>query len=242
MRRGGRGETEDEGRCNENHEQRSRRAVHTILLNLVSNTQLSEIPGSSGSQGALTRFLWFKAACIVLMNRRDLGEFLPRIETDQRLAELVYNGGHVWGVAMNGDLRVGTWLVQPGLNTISQNGTSRQLEPKVMEVLVCLAHHPGETLPKEQLLKTVWPDTFVSDDVLVRSISEIRRAFEDDPRESKFIQTIPKRGYRPCDRGLEISRHGDAINLFETGSANRHRDWGYIHGCSPGAISTDAGE
>jgi len=97
---------------------------------------------------------------------------------------------------MNGDLRVGTWLVQPGLNTISHNGTNRQLEPKVMEVLVCLAHHPGETLPKEQLLKTVWPDTFVSDDVLVRSISEIRRAFEDDARESKFIQTIPKRGYR----------------------------------------------
>lgn len=97
---------------------------------------------------------------------------------------------------MNGDFRVGTWLVQPGLNTISQNGTDRQLEPKVMEVLVCLAHHPGETLPKEQLLKTVWPDTFVSDDVLVRSISEIRRAFEDDARESKFIQTIPKRGYR----------------------------------------------
>ncbi|MBZ5658446.1 MAG: winged helix-turn-helix domain-containing protein [Acidobacteriia bacterium] len=66
----------------------------------------------------------------------------------------------------------------------------------MMEVLVCLAHHPGETLPKEQLLKTIWPDTFVTDDVLVRSVSEIRRAFEDDPRESKFIQTIPKRGYR----------------------------------------------
>ena len=97
---------------------------------------------------------------------------------------------------MHGDLRVGTWLVQPGLNTISQNGTSRQLEPKVMEVLVCLAQHPGETLAKEQLLKSVWPDTFVSDDVLVRSISAIRRAFEDDARESRFIQTIAKRGYR----------------------------------------------
>ena len=97
---------------------------------------------------------------------------------------------------MNGDFRIGIWLVQPGLNTISQNGTTRQLEPKVMEVLVCLAHHAGETLPKEQLLKTIWPDTFVSDDVLIRSISEIRRAFHDDPRESKFIQTIPKRGYR----------------------------------------------
>ena len=97
---------------------------------------------------------------------------------------------------MNGDLRVGTWLVQPSLNTISQNGTRRQLEPKVMEVLLCLARHPGETLPKEQLIRSVWPDTFVSDDVLVRSISEIRRAFDDDARESKFIQTIPKRGYR----------------------------------------------
>jgi len=97
---------------------------------------------------------------------------------------------------MNGDFRIGIWLVQPGLNTVSQNGTTRQLEPKVMEVLVCLAHHAGETLPKEQLLKTIWPDTFVSDDVLIRSISEIRRAFDDDPRESKFIQTIPKRGYR----------------------------------------------
>jgi len=42
--------------------------------------------------------------------------------------------------------------------------------------------YAGETLPKEQLLKTIWPDTFVSDEFLIRSISEIRRAFDDDPR------------------------------------------------------------
>ncbi len=121
---------------------------------------------------------------------------------------------------MDGDFRIGTWLVQPGLNTITQNGTTRQLEPKVMEVLVCLAHHAGETLPKEQLLKTIWPDTFVSDDVLIRSISEIRRAFDDDPRESKFIQTIPKRGYRlvpsveVVKRGAD--RTGDSPNIHDT--------------------------
>ena len=120
---------------------------------------------------------------------------------------------------MNGDFRIGIWLVQPGLNTISQNGTTRQLEPKVMEVLVCLAHHAGETLPKEQLLKTIWPDTFVSDDVLIRSISEIRRAFDDDPRESKFIQTVPKRGYRlvpsveVVKRGTD--RAGDSSNTLD---------------------------
>jgi adenylate cyclase len=101
------------------------------------------------------------------------------------------------------DFRLGPWLVEPSLNTVSRNGASVHLEPKVMEVLVCLAGHPGEAVPKEQLLKTVWPDTFVSDDVLIRSVSELRRVFEDDAREPRIIQTIPKRGYRfiaPVDR------------------------------------------
>ena len=97
---------------------------------------------------------------------------------------------------MNGGFRLGPWLVEPSLNSVSNNGTSLRLEPKVMEVLVCLSHHPGEPVSKEQLLQTVWPDTFVSDDVLTRSISELRRVFEDDPKDSRFIQTIPKRGYR----------------------------------------------
>jgi TolB-like protein/DNA-binding winged helix-turn-helix (wHTH) protein len=97
---------------------------------------------------------------------------------------------------MHSDFRLGPWLVRPGLNTLSQNGSSTRLEPKVMEVLVCLAASAGEPVSKEVILKTVWPETFVSDDVLTRSISELRRVFEDDPREPRFIQTIPKRGYR----------------------------------------------
>ena len=94
------------------------------------------------------------------------------------------------------DFRMGAWLVQPSLDAITRDGATVHLEPKVMEVLVCLAQHPGEPILKETLLKTVWPDTFVTDDVLTRSISELRRAFEDDARESTVIQTIPKRGYR----------------------------------------------
>ena len=97
---------------------------------------------------------------------------------------------------MDLDFRIGAWLVQPSLDAITRDGATVHLEPKVMEVLVCLAQHPGEPIPKEKLLQTVWPDTFVTDDVLTRSISELRRAFEDDARESKVIQTIPKRGYR----------------------------------------------
>ena len=97
---------------------------------------------------------------------------------------------------MENDFRVGSWLVQPSLNTISQNGTSTRVEPKVMEVLVCLSRRAGEPVTKEELLQAVWRDTFVTDDVLKRSVSELRRVFEDDARESRIIETIPKRGYR----------------------------------------------
>ena len=91
---------------------------------------------------------------------------------------------------------VGAWTVEPDRDTISSNGTSIHLEPKVMEVLVRLAESPGETISKDGLIKSVWPDTFVGDDVLSRAIYELRKAFGDDTHEPHIVQTIPKRGYR----------------------------------------------
>lgn len=97
---------------------------------------------------------------------------------------------------MSADFQLGPWLVRPNVNTITNNGTTVRLEPKVMEVLVCLAGHSGDPVSKEDLIKTVWPDAFVSDDALTRSVSELRRALDDDAREPRFVETIPKRGYR----------------------------------------------
>jgi DNA-binding winged helix-turn-helix (wHTH) protein/Tfp pilus assembly protein PilF len=65
-----------------------------------------------------------------------------------------------------------------------------------MQVLVCLAEHQGELVTKEQLIRAVWADTFVTDDVLTRCISELRKALNDDPKQPRFIETIPKGGYR----------------------------------------------
>ena len=97
---------------------------------------------------------------------------------------------------MAGGFRIGTWVIEPQLNTVSRNGTTVCLEPKVMDVLVCLAQHAGEPVSKDELLQTVWPNTFVTEDGVKRAISELRRVFEDDVREPRIIQTIPKRGYR----------------------------------------------
>ncbi len=97
---------------------------------------------------------------------------------------------------VEGDFQVGKWLVQPKLNSISGNGKTAHVEPKAMQVLVYLAEHAGDVMPKERIIQAIWADTFVTDDVLTRAISELRKAFEDDPHEPRFIQTIPKGGYR----------------------------------------------
>jgi Tol biopolymer transport system component len=65
-----------------------------------------------------------------------------------------------------------------------------------MEVLVCLAKDAGEVVSKERLMQTVWADTFVTDEVLTNSIWELRKAFQDDAKNPKVIQTVFKKGYR----------------------------------------------
>ncbi len=97
---------------------------------------------------------------------------------------------------MQKSLKVGSWIVDPSLNSISSESRTVRLEPKVMGVLLCLAEHPGETLSKEQLFQAVWPNVIVTEDVLKRCIAELRRAFDDDARNPHIIETISKRGYR----------------------------------------------
>src|SRR6188474_2683722 len=65
-----------------------------------------------------------------------------------------------------------------------------------MQVLVCLAERAGQVVSKDRLLHAAWADTSVTDDVLTRAISELRRLFDDDPKQPRVIETIPKAGYR----------------------------------------------
>jgi Tol biopolymer transport system component/DNA-binding winged helix-turn-helix (wHTH) protein len=91
---------------------------------------------------------------------------------------------------------VGDWRVQPSLNRLSRNGEDVRIEPKVMQVLECLAEKPGEVVSRDELVARIWPGVFVSDDVLHRTIRELRRAFGDDTTNPTYIETIRKRGYR----------------------------------------------
>lgn len=94
------------------------------------------------------------------------------------------------------DFRLGDRLVRPGLNRIEGPAGAVQLEPRVIEVLVHLAARRGGVVSKEELVREVWEGRYVSDDVVWRSIGELRRALGDDARRPGCIETVAKRGYR----------------------------------------------
>jgi DNA-binding winged helix-turn-helix (wHTH) protein/TolB-like protein len=109
---------------------------------------------------------------------------------------------------MEGDFQLGEWLICPLLNTVQNDGKTVRLEHKFMQVLVCLAGRPGEVVSKEELMRVVWADTFVTDDVLTRAVSELRRILRDDAKEPHIIETVAKNGYRviaPVHRSQDSS-------------------------------------
>jgi DNA-binding winged helix-turn-helix (wHTH) protein/TolB-like protein/Flp pilus assembly protein TadD len=93
---------------------------------------------------------------------------------------------------------------------VDPDGVPVQLMPKAIETLVHLVLNAGQTVTKDQLLRTVWPDTVVEENNLTQNISALRRALGEKLGEHRFIVTIPGRGYRfvapvtPVSRAAEV--------------------------------------
>ncbi len=92
--------------------------------------------------------------------------------------------------------RLRDWTVQPSLNRLLGANGAIQIEPRLMELLLCLAKTPGEVFSRQELLHLVWGDTTVGEEALTRAVSELRRVLGDHTREPIYIETIRKRGYR----------------------------------------------
>ena len=67
------------------------------------------------------------------------------------------------------------------------------VRPKSFDVLHYLLENPGRLVSKDELVKTVWPNTFVTDDALTHCVSEVRGALGDG--DQRIIKTVPRRGY-----------------------------------------------
>ena len=90
----------------------------------------------------------------------------------------------------------GPFLLDPRERVLSCDGTIVSLTPKAFETLLCLVRNQGRVLTKDELLKQIWPDTFVEEVNLAVNISTIRKALGENPQDCRFIATVPGRGYR----------------------------------------------
>jgi DNA-binding winged helix-turn-helix (wHTH) protein/Tol biopolymer transport system component len=92
--------------------------------------------------------------------------------------------------------RVGEWLVHAQRNELSRDGVSTRVQPRLIQLLRQLALAGGRTVTREELLDAAWSRRMVNDEVLSRAIADLRQALGDDARQPRYLETIPKLGYR----------------------------------------------
>ncbi|HEX8246600.1 MAG TPA: winged helix-turn-helix domain-containing protein [Pyrinomonadaceae bacterium] len=79
---------------------------------------------------------------------------------------------------------------------VLKTGESRRITPRAFEVLLYLLARGGRVVSKQELFDSVWKESFVTDNALTRMVKEIRRVIGDAADAPRYIETIPKRGYR----------------------------------------------
>jgi TolB-like protein/DNA-binding winged helix-turn-helix (wHTH) protein len=148
---------------------------------------------------------------------------------------------------IEGGFKFGEWRAFPLHNEIRGPAGSEHLEPIVMQVLTYLAENAGNVVERDELLKSVWNSRAFSYEPLNRCIFELRKKLDDNPKRPKYIQTVPKRGYRLiCNVALldpghdadQIARHESPSQPLRSG---RLRSWrlGVLAGV--GALGVAAG-
>ncbi len=90
----------------------------------------------------------------------------------------------------------GPFRVDPAKETVLKAGVAVPLTPKTFQILLVLVRHGQEIVTKDDLMKTVWPDTFVEEANLSRNIFMLRKALGETAQDHRYIVTVPGRGYR----------------------------------------------
>jgi len=80
--------------------------------------------------------------------------------------------------------------------TLTVGNNTQQLEPMMVELLSYFCQKPDQIISKDQLIEQVWLGRIVSDNAVSKLITKLRKAFNDDARQPKFIATFPKKGYK----------------------------------------------
>src|SRR2546429_8089926 len=90
----------------------------------------------------------------------------------------------------------GPFRLDPAERLLLRNGQTVPLAPKAFDTLLLLVDNSGHLLTKDELMKRLWPETFVEEVNLAQNISAIRRALDDKNGGTQYNEPAPKGGYR----------------------------------------------
>ncbi|MEQ1762906.1 MAG: winged helix-turn-helix domain-containing protein [Pyrinomonadaceae bacterium] len=124
-------------------------------------------------------------------------------------------------------IEFGEFRLIPGERLLMRGDIPVHLTPKVFDVLVLLVEAEGRLIEKEQMIDRLWPETFVEEATLARTVSTLRKALGESS-EVRYIETVPKRGYR----FIAEVRHSDqdelresAVETIQTETDSASRRW-----------------
>jgi DNA-binding winged helix-turn-helix (wHTH) protein/predicted Zn-dependent protease len=92
--------------------------------------------------------------------------------------------------------RFGEFVVDPLARTLKRGESTVSLSRRSFDLLLYFVQNSGKVLSKDELLKKIWPDTFVDENSLAKSISVLRKALDENPLVSTLVVTVPGRGYQ----------------------------------------------
>src|SRR6185503_3646665 len=90
----------------------------------------------------------------------------------------------------------GPFRIDVALSRVERGDGVVPIPPKAFDLLLLLARNPDRIVPKNELIETLWPNTFVEDANLTQHIYTLRRALGDRPDGEPYIESLPRRGYR----------------------------------------------
>ena len=114
----------------------------------------------------------------------------------------------------------GSFRVDPDHRQLLRDERPIPIQPKAFELLLVLVQNSEKVLLKEDLLKAVWPDTFVEESNLAQNIFVLRKALGDATAKNQYIVTVPGRGYRFAEKVTEIHSPAEQV-VVETQSIQK---------------------
>ena len=92
--------------------------------------------------------------------------------------------------------RFGPFRFDIAQRVVTRDGVPVPITPKALDILAFLLEHANQMVTKQEIMKAVWPETFVEEGNLTQNISLLRKALSDHGKEPGLIVTVARRGYR----------------------------------------------